>query len=67
MDTPARRVALGAAVRDRPRSAVAAARKGCAARDLLAPIYARFTEGFARADLEAANALLQGSGSLRSP
>jgi predicted ATPase len=28
------------------------------ARDLLAPIYARFTEGFATADLEAAKALL---------
>jgi predicted ATPase/DNA-binding SARP family transcriptional activator len=29
------------------------------ARDLLAPIYARFTEGFATADLEAAKALLE--------
>jgi predicted ATPase len=29
------------------------------ARDLLAPIYARFTEGFATADLEAARALLE--------
>ena len=28
------------------------------ARDLVAPIYARFTEGFATADLEAAKALL---------
>ena len=30
-----------------------------AARDLLAPIYARFTEGFATVDLEAAKALLE--------
>ncbi len=29
------------------------------ARDLLAPLYARFTEGFATADLEAAKALLE--------
>src|SRR5262249_50022069 len=30
-----------------------------AARDLLAPVYTRFTEGFATADLEAAKALLE--------
>jgi len=32
--------------------------RAAAGRDLLAPIYARFTEGFATADLKAANALL---------
>ena len=33
--------------------------RAAAARDLLAPTYARFTEGFATADLEAAKALIE--------
>lgn len=33
--------------------------RGAPAHDLLAPVYARFTEGFATADLEAARALLE--------
>jgi predicted ATPase len=33
-----------------------------AARDLLAPVYGRFTEGFATPDLKAAKALLNGLG-----
>jgi predicted ATPase/DNA-binding SARP family transcriptional activator len=37
------------------------------ARSLLAPIYARFTEGFATADLEAAKALLESDASSKAP
>ena len=49
---------MGAARRDQPRPAVADQGRRAEARDLLAPVYGWFTEGFDTADLKDAKALL---------
>ena len=49
---------MGAARRDEPRPAVAEQGKRREARDLLAPVYGWFTEGFDTRDLKDAKALL---------
>ena len=49
---------LGASRRDEPRAALARSGQAREARDLLAPVYGWFTEGFDTLDLKEAKALL---------
>ena len=51
---------LGIARRGEPRPVAADQERGAEARDLLAPIYGRFTEGLDTRDLKEAKALLKG-------
>ena len=62
LDAAARGVVHGAALRYRPRPAVYQQGRTGSARELLAPIYRRFTEGFDTAELQAAKTLLGGFG-----
>jgi len=49
---------MGVARRDEPRPAVGEQRRRAEAREFLAPVYGRFTEGLDTADLRQAAALL---------